>query len=259
MTNRAPVSIGVAAAIGPQMAAALAPAIEAAGFRALWVNDTPGADALALLEAAASVTSTLTLATGVIPVDRRSAASIAGDVRTRGLPQNRLRLGIGAGGLKKGALERVGAAASALRSELDAQVVVGALGPKMRHLAVADSDGVLLSWLTPEIARTQASEAHAVSPRAYVALYVRTALDPAAGAALYDEAARYASSPAYRANFERHGITAGQTVLDPASEDLAQRLEDYRNGPDEVVLRVITPTGSLEDHLRFIETARALL
>lgn len=259
MTKRAAVSIGVAAAIGPEMAAALASAIESAGFRALWVNDTPGADALALLEAAARVTNTLTLATGVIPVDRRSAASIADDVTARDLPQHRLVLGIGAGGTKQGALRRVGDAASTLRNELDARVVVGALGPKMRHLAAGDADGVLLSWLTPEIARAQASEAHAVAAQTHVALYIRTALDQGAAAALHDEAARYASYPAYAANFERQGITAGQTVLDPASDDLAERLENYRTGPDEVVLRVITPTGSLEEHLMFIETARALL
>lgn len=241
------------------MAAALAPAIESAGFRGLWVNDTPGADALALLEAAARVTSNLTLATGVIPVDRRSAASIADDVASRQLPQHRLMLGIGAGGARQGALGLVGDAASTLREELDAQVVVGALGPKMRRLAAQDADGVLLSWLTPEIARAQASEAHAVSAQTHVALYIRAALDQGAAAALHDEAARYASYPAYAANFERQGITAGQTVLDPASDDLAAHLEDYRTGPDEIVLRVITPTGSLEDHLRFIETAHALL
>lgn len=258
MTERAAVSIGVAAAIGPEMAAALAPAVEAAGFASLWVNDTPGADALAVLEACAAVTTTLTLATGVIPVDRRSAASIARDVRTRDLPADRLVLGIGAGQTREGVLRLVGNAASALRDELAARVVVGALGPKMRHLAAAEADGPLLSWLTPEIARTQASEAHAVAPGTHVTLYIRAALDPAATASLHEETARYASYPAYRANFARQRIDAAQTVLSPAS-DLAGRLEDYRTGPDEIVLRAITPAGTLEDHLRFVEEARLLL
>nr|BFF12158.1 hypothetical protein GCM10025699_34610 [Microbacterium flavescens] len=44
-------SIGVAAAVGADVAARLAPAVEAAGFHALWVNDTPGNDALAVLAA----------------------------------------------------------------------------------------------------------------------------------------------------------------------------------------------------------------
>jgi alkanesulfonate monooxygenase SsuD/methylene tetrahydromethanopterin reductase-like flavin-dependent oxidoreductase (luciferase family) len=259
MTKRATVSIGIAAAAGPELAAELAPAIEAAGFSALWVNDTPGADALAVLEAAARVTTTLTLATGVIPVDRRDAASIADDVRARKLPQDRLMLGIGAGSTKQGALGRVRDAASALRNRLEARVVVGALGPKMRRLAARTADGVLLSWLTPEIARAQASEAHAFSPRTHAALYVRAALDPAASANLHEEAGRYAGYPAYAANFERQGIAADQTVLDPASASLAERLEAYRSGPDEVVLRAITPSGTLGDHLRFVESAGALL
>lgn len=189
------------------MAAALAPAVEAAGFASLWVNDTPGADALAVLDAAAAVTTTLTLATGVIPVDRRSAASIARDVRARDLPADRLVLGIGAGQTREGALRLVGNAASALRDQLAARVVVGALGPKMRHLAAAEADGPLLSWLTPEIARTQASEAHAIAAGTHLTLYIRAALDPGATARLHEETARYASYPAYRRTSPGSGST----------------------------------------------------
>ncbi len=257
MTQPARVSIGVAAAVGPEVAAALAPVIEAAGFRALWVNDTPGADALAVLQATALATTGLTLATGVLPVDRRSAGSIASDVRALDLPRDRLVLGIGAGQAKKGALRLVGDAASALRNEPDVRVLIGALGPRMRHLAAAESDGVLLSWLTPELAHAHAAEAHAVAPAAHVALYVRTALDESARGHLHTESARYAGVPAYAANFRRQGITAEETVLDAASGDLARRLDAYRAGVDEVVLRAITPSGSLEDHLRFVDAAHA--
>ena len=35
-------SLGIAAAAGPDLAERVAPAAEAAGFHALWVNDTPG-------------------------------------------------------------------------------------------------------------------------------------------------------------------------------------------------------------------------
>ena len=174
MGERGVVSLGVAASIGPELAALLAPAAERAGFHALWVNDTPGADALAVLAAAARTTERLTLATGVLPIDRRSAAEIALQVAARGLPQDRLVLGIGSGRTASGALRLVADAAAELRSAVTATVVVGALGPRMRALAVEESDGVLLSWLTPAVARDQAAVAHASAPHAHVALYIRT-------------------------------------------------------------------------------------
>lgn len=88
-------SIGIAAAAGPAFAREIAPAVEQAGFAALWVNDTPGHDALEVLAAVAEVTETLGLATGVLPVDRRSGEEIAEQVRERELPSDRLTLGIG--------------------------------------------------------------------------------------------------------------------------------------------------------------------
>src|SRR4051794_34052940 len=94
MTERGAISLGIAASVGPGLAAQLAPIVQDAGFSALWVNDTPGADALAVLEAAAAATDRLTLATGVLAVDRRDADEIIRAVRSRGLPQERLVLGI---------------------------------------------------------------------------------------------------------------------------------------------------------------------
>lgn len=259
MTERAVISLGVAAAIGPEVAGALAPAVEAAGFHALWVNDTPGADSLAVLAAAARVTQRLTLATGIIPVDRRPARGVGVDVDTGELPQDRLVLGIGAGRATHGALQLVRDAASALRLVTSARIVIGALGPRMRRLAVEESDGVLLSWLTPEVVRRQAAEARAVAPGTHVAVYVRTALDPDAQSRLQAETARYAAVPAYAANFERTRMRPEDTVMDAAAHPIADRLEQYRNGPGEVILRVVTARDTLEDYLRFIDAARELL
>jgi alkanesulfonate monooxygenase SsuD/methylene tetrahydromethanopterin reductase-like flavin-dependent oxidoreductase (luciferase family) len=242
-------SLGIAAVAGPALAARIAPAAEAAGFHALWVNDTPGHDALALLEAAAGVTDRLGLATGVLPVDRRSPDEIlAASAR---LPADRLTLGIGSGQLRAGAVQRVTDAAAALRQRTPARVVVGALGPKMRRAGATASDGVLLSWLTPEIAAAQAREAHALAGTAHVALYVRTATNPAAEAALDDEAQRYAGYPAYAANFSRLGVDAADTVIRPA--ELRDRIAAYRAAAEEVVLRAITASGSADEHLRFID------
>ena len=258
MTQRATVSLGVAASIGPDTAAQLAPLVEAAGFHALWVNDTPGADALEVIDAAARTTQRLILATGVLPVDRRSAAQITAQVQARGLPQDRLVLGIGSGQAQRGALTLVRRAAAELRAALTAPILVGALGPKMRSVGVEHADGVLLSWLPPADARAQSSEAHTAAPGSRVALYVRAALDPAAHERLQTETARYASFPSYAANFARLGIDPDDTVLDAAAHDIAARLDDYRRGVDDVVLRAITAGDTLEDYRLFIDRARSL-
>jgi len=255
MTSNASLSIGVAAALGPERIARIAAAVEAAGFHAIWVNDTPGADSLAALAAAAESTESLVLATGVVPVDRRPAAQIAAEAAS--LPQDRLVLGIGSGGTRTGILAVMRGAITDLRRDTDARVVLGALGPKMRRLAATEADGPLLSWLTPEAAAAQAAEAHASRPGAHVALYVRAALDPAAAERLDVEVGRYASYPNYAANFSRLGIVAGQTVVAPP--DAADRVAAYRSAADEVVLRAITPGDDDHDYLRFIEQASALL
>jgi alkanesulfonate monooxygenase SsuD/methylene tetrahydromethanopterin reductase-like flavin-dependent oxidoreductase (luciferase family) len=245
------VSIGVAGALGPDAIARIAPAVEAAGFHALWVNDTPGGDSLAALAAAARTTATLTLATGVIPVDRRPAAEIARAARH--LPHDRLVLGIGSGHARSGALARVREAIAQLREHTRAQILVGALGPKMRALAARDADGPLLSWLTPAAARTQAAEAHREGTHPHVALYVRAALDPAATARLEEETHRYAGLSNYAANFSRLGIAAADTVLTP--DGFATGIRDYRDAVDEVVLRAITPGDDVADYAAFIAQA----
>lgn len=242
-------SLGIAAATGPAVAERIAPAAEAAGLHALWVNDTPGHDALAVLRAAAGATERLVLATGVLPVDRRTTDDIV--AAASGLPADRLVLGIGSGQLRDGAVAAVTDAATALRERTGARVVVGALGPRMRKAGATASDGVLLSWLSPEVAAEQATQARAAAPAAHVALYVRTAADPDAVAALEEETERYAGYPAYAANFARLGLSAADTVIRPAK--LRDRIGAYRASVDEVVLRAMTTRGSADDHLRFID------
>lgn len=243
------VSLGIAAAAGSALAARVAPAAESAGLHALWVNDTPGHDALSILAAAAEVTAGLVLATGVLPVDRRTPDDIV--AAASGLPDDRLVLGIGSGQRRSGAVDAVTEAAAALRERTAARIVVGALGPRMRRAGATDADGLLLSWLTPEAAAAQAAQARAVAPATHVALYVRTATDPAALAALEEESARYAGYPAYAANFARLGLDVSDTVIRPA--ELRERIAAYRGTVDEVVLRAITVSGSVDEHLRVID------
>lgn len=244
------ISLGVAGALGPEPIARIARAVEEAGFHALWVNDTPSGDALAALAAAAAETRSLVLATGVLPLDRRPVDEIV--AATRGLPGDRVVLGVGAGAARTGALALVRDGAARLRDETSARVMIGALGPRMRRLAASASFGPLLSWLTPDLAAAQAAEAHTENPDVHVALYVRTALESAATARLEGEADRYTAVPSYAANFTRLGIDVRDTVVGPETAD---RLGRYRAAVDEVVLRAVTPADDIDDYLRFVAQA----
>ena len=260
---RTEVSIGVPGALGPEAVRVLAPRIEAAGFAGLWLNDSPQGDSLAGLAAAAEATGHLRLATGVIPVDRRPGPALLEDLRASGVPEARLTLGVGSGALRRGAVDAVAEAVGILRQGTSAALVVGALGPRMRRLAAEQADGALLSWLPAAVAAEQAAElreagvaAQGEAPRA--ALYVRTIVEEDARPVLEREAAQYASYPAYAANFARLGVEAIDTTLPRAGEGLAAGVASYR-GVDELVLRAITPTGSLDDLLAFVDRAAELL
>lgn len=248
----AALSIGLTGAISADTVRALAPRIERLGFDAIWLNDVPGGDSLAGLRVAASATDHLGLATGIIPLDRRPAGSLDLD----GLPAARTTIGVGSGQERHPlALMRDGVAA--LRSRTDAEIVVGALGPHMREFAARDADGVLLNWLTPDAASEAMRELRreAANTPARGILYVRTISDPAdaaARAALEDEAARYASFPAYGRNMRRHGFDALEATV-----DAADGLAAYSAVVDEVVVRAVTASGSLDELERFVEAIAA--
>jgi alkanesulfonate monooxygenase SsuD/methylene tetrahydromethanopterin reductase-like flavin-dependent oxidoreductase (luciferase family) len=141
---------GVAGALDQALVQIIAARVEQAGYDAFWANDTPNGDGLMALAAAAEVTSRVKLGVGVIPVDRQPADVILRKMRTLNLPADRVVLGIGSGGLRKGGLARVREAAQQLSEESGATVLVGALGPKMCRVAGEAADGVLLNWLTPQ-------------------------------------------------------------------------------------------------------------
>jgi len=249
--TRGVVSLGLAGALGPEAVARIAPEVERAGFHALWINDTPDGDALAALAAAARVTERLHLATGVVPVDRRPGDEIAAEVASLGLPLDRLTLGIGSGIAKEGALARVRDAIEVLHGAGMPRVLVGALGPRMRRTGVERAEGVLLNWVPPVEARAQTETLHEVSPAAHIAVYVRTAIVPAARERLDVETARYASFPNYAANFERMGVDAADTTIRDVTE-LGDALEAYTAATDEVVLRAIVPEDTVEAYVDFV-------
>ncbi len=240
----------MAGSLGPDAIAEIAPEVEKAGFHTLWVNDTPDGDALVALSAAARVTGRLHLATGVVPVDRRPASSIAAVAASLALPLDRVTIGIGSGVAREGALARVRDATDRLHSAGLPRVLVGALGPKMRRLAAERADGVLLNWVPPAEAAEQAAALHAAAPMTHVAVYVRTAIVPAARGRLEAETARYASFPNYAANFERMGVDAIDTTIRDVTE-LGGALDAYTAAADEVVLRAIVPEDTVEAYIDF--------
>ncbi|MDR5698719.1 LLM class oxidoreductase [Agromyces aerolatus] len=250
MARRTAVSIGIHGRTPADAVRALAPRLERLGFATLWINDVPGGDSLAGLRVAAEATTALGLATGVIPLDRRPV----GDLDLSGLPADRTTLGIGSGGARR-PLGLIEGGLAELRERTKARLVVGALGPRMRRLAAERADGVLLNWLSPAAAaeadrelRRDAGE-HAVRS----ILYVRTIADESARPALEREAASYGAIPAYAANFARLGITPLEATLDGP-----ERLAGFEV-VDELVLRAITPTGSLAELERFAETTATWL
>jgi alkanesulfonate monooxygenase SsuD/methylene tetrahydromethanopterin reductase-like flavin-dependent oxidoreductase (luciferase family) len=241
----AAVSIGITGRTDAATVRTLAALVERLGFHALWVNDIPGGDSLAGLRVAAEATATLGLATGVIPLDRRPV----GTLDLGGVPADRTVLGIGSGGARH-PLGLVRDGIAALRRATDAAIVVGGLGPRMRRLAAEQADGVLLNWLTPDAAAEATTELRrdAGDRTARSILYVRTIAEDAARPALEAEARRYETVPSYAANFERAGIRAiDATIDDPAGLAAFDVV-------DEIVLRAITPTGSLAELQRFAET-----
>lgn len=246
-------SIGIAGTVDAEIVRRVAPRIEAAGYRALWINDTPGGDSLAGLAAAAEVTSTLALATGVIPLDRRPASDIGRRRRELALPEGRLRIGVGSGGAPR-VLDLLESGVAELRAATSAEIVVGALGPRSRALAARVADGILFNWLSPDAARAAMTRLRSDAPAGRSPrgiLYARTIAEEAARPALEVEAARYRSFPSYAANFARLGLDPLDTAID---------LTDGRGVPDygdldELVLRALTATGSESALVRLIETA----
>lgn len=258
-TNPGSLSLGLTGTLPPDLVAEVAAAAEDAGFDAMWVNDIPGGDSLAALGAVSRRTTRIALASGVIPLDRKPPATILAALDEHAVDRDRLILGIGSGAAASGQLALVRSAVADLRAGFDGPIVIGALGPRMRRLGVTAGDGILLNWLTPAAARAAAEEAHALRPAARVALYVRTALDPAAHGRLEAEASRYGTVPSYRANFDRLGFEPRAASLPaPDGTQPEQSVRQYRAAVDDVVLRVIVAHDTLDDHLRFVDRARAL-
>lgn len=256
--------VGVAGTLKHDIIREIGVRAEQAGLAALWVNEIPHGDSLAGLAAAAATTSRIDLASGVIPFDRFSPAQIAEKVTALRLPEDRLILGVGSGGDRTRPIKLVRDGLRALRPHVACPLIVGALGPQMRHLAAAQADGLLMNWLDPESAKAAANEFHrdaeaAGNPDSRLAVYVRVSIGEAAGAKLREEAARYARIPGYRANFARLGITALDAAIPAGSAgELRDRLAPYLTAVDEVVARMITAHDRQDEYLEIVDAIAPL-
>lgn len=253
---------------------------ERLGYEAVFLPEIGVRDTLAVLVGLAGETTTLLLATGVIPMRSRTAdlaAAAAATVQERS--GGRHVFGVGTGGSAKGALERLRSYVEEIRERLDETALplpapvpiwVAALGPRAVRLAGEVADGVILNWCTPQrvgAARNAVREAAAAAGRdpdaVTIAVYVRAAFSDRADEALLAAAAEYASYAAYARQFTAMGVepTPGAVVEavclpgDPARA--RERLDAYREaGADlPVVYPVLAPgeTGAAS-----IETLRRL-
>lgn len=251
---------GVAGAMPHDLVRSLATAAEAAGYRTFWVNDTPDGDGLAALAEAAAAAASIRVGIGVIPLDRQAPERIAARVAALALPVDRLTLGVGSG-RAAGGLDRVRRGAVALAEQTGAEIVVGALGPRMCAIAGEVADGVLLNWLTPkhaarsiELVERAASAVGRARPR--VDGYVRTALGREAIERLRAEGDRYASYPAYGDHFRRMGADPIETgVAEREAARIAPALVPFDRVFDETVVRAITADESEAAYLALLRAA----
>lgn len=245
---------GVSAAVSNDVIEELAAEAEQLGYTSFWVNDIPGADGVTSLVAASARTRAIALGVGVIPLDTRSPAVIAADVRAAGLPQDRLLLGVGSGD-ERDALARVRAGVSELRGLVDATIVAGALGPKMTELAGEVADGVLLNWMTSEylahagqLVRDAATRSRRMAPA--LMAYVRCGLTPGAEPRLEQELGHYDDVRSFNEHVIRMGVDARDAcLLRPDAESLQRGLARFQPVLDETIVRAITPTDGMGDLL----------
>jgi alkanesulfonate monooxygenase SsuD/methylene tetrahydromethanopterin reductase-like flavin-dependent oxidoreductase (luciferase family) len=220
---------------------ALAEQVEASGYRSLWVNHPPDADGLGALAAMAAATERITVGTAVIPISALPPDAILRRIDETGLQAERLRLGIGSGAGER-PLQRMAEAVSYLRERTPAEIVVGALGPRMRELGATLADAVLLNSVTPDLARAAAADireqAKAASrPVPGVYVNVMAGVGAAQLAELEESAAFLQQLPAYAAHFRRAGIRPEQASIAASQlSDLPRLLGPWRDTVDEVVL-----------------------
>lgn len=256
---------GVTSTIDLELVQRLGPRIDEAGFSIFWSNDIPGGSSFDVLAACAGVTSRISLANGIVPIDRVPADQWPERLDQAGLIGDRVYAGIGSGQIQK-PLGPMRDAVSKIREDTGRPVIVGALRSRMRHLAAEDADGVLLNWLTPDFAAERQQEMsefrhHSGLTGPFLnAAFVRVAIGDKAIERLRAEATRYESFPSYAKHFDAMGVRAFDTaVAASTTEDAADGLVQFLRRFDHPVLRCIVAEEQLDDYLQLIEAGALAL
>lgn len=248
---------GIDAGVPFEVALEVASLVEQAGYGSFWVNGSPHDAALDIVEGALGRTG-LDVGVGVFPLPRISAAELVEQVKGRGLPQERLWLGVGSD-RRPGALDDVRSATRTLRDELEVVVTTGAVGPRMLALAGEAADAVILTWsFRAEVEKARpiideaADKANRVPPT--LVSFIRCGLLPQASEAIEKRATAYDAIPHYHEVFERNGVTAGDTVVTGTSrEELLSGIEREEAVLDLSVIRAIPAENTVASIAALVE------
>lgn len=234
--------------------------IERLGYGAVWVGGSPGAD-LTIVESLLAVTSTLSVATGIVNIWSADAAAVADSFhRIEAAHPGRFLLGIGAGHREH--TEEYESPYQALVRYLDVlderkvprdRRVLAALGPKVLRLSADRAAGAHPYLVTPEYTR-EARDAVGAGPLLAVEHKVALGADHAVTLAVARPAVDqpYLHLANYRANLKRLGYSDAE--LDDGGSDavidalvaqgdpaeVAKRLSEHRDaGADHVAVHVL--------------------
>ncbi len=251
---------GIDASVPREVALEVAGLAEEAGYGSFWVNGSPHGEALDIIEGAVERTS-LDIGVGVFPLTKIPADELVAQIRVRGLPQERLWLGVGSD-RRPGALDDVRGAARTFRDDLDVVVTTGAVGPKMLALAGEVADAVILTWsFKAEVERARpiiedaAGKAGRIPPT--LISFIRCGLLPQAKEAVERRAAAYDAIAHYHEVFERNGVAAADTVVTGTDrEELLAGIEREESVLDLSVIRAIPAENTVESLAELVETCR---
>ena len=247
---------------------------ERTGYEAVFTPEIGAREAFSTLTALAGHTSTIRLATGVVPIGSRDVRRMAMEAATlQDLSGGRAILGLGSRVPIDVTRNEIGAIRDLLAGEEpkveaeDGTLAVGALdlvpervpvylaglGPRMVELAGEVADGVVLNWCTPErVERARreiergASRGGRSADAVTICVYVRACVGQSeahALEALREAAAEYAGMDPYRRQFEAMGLGAEAARAAAASgvEEVPEALVDavcVRGGRAEALERL---------------------
>ncbi len=241
---------GIDASVPLDVAMEVAGLVERAGYGSFWVNGSPHQEALSIIDGALEQTE-MDVGVGVFPLTNISADELVAEMEERGLPQERIWLGVGSN-RSPGALDEVRQAVHTLRDELDVKVVTGAVGPRMMALAAEAADAVVLTWsfaAEVERAREILNEAAQAAGREVppVVSFVRCGLLPQAREAIEERARAYAAIPRYQEVFDRHGIEAVDAVVKGRNRaEMLEGIQAEEEVLDMAVIRAIPAESTTE-------------